>query len=420
MRVVGSLATKFAPPFSLVLHYFIGGSVFNFIGILFLLLFNKFSPPFYQSEYAALVHVFLLGYVMMIIFGALYQLIPVVLEIPVFSFKIAYIQFYIYTVGIFIFTFSLYYTEFLRYAILGSFLIYVSIFLFIFNFFMSVRKLEKLSTTGKFLISANIFLFIGTTLGLITVFNFFYGFFPERLVNLILSHIIFTLFGFVMMVVFGVAVILLPMFSLAHKFNDRYINLTFYISVLSISLGGFFTLFIKNNAFIYSAFILIFVGMFVYILQVLEIYRKRARKTPDIGIDTMFFSHFFLLLSLISGILIPFSDRFVFLFGFSLIFGFLNLLIYGSLYKIVPFLTWFHRFSDLVGKKKVPMLTEMLPERFTKYQVITAIIGTLVYMLGIYLNNYFTLVSGVIIMTVSSSVFLFVIFYVLNYRLEEE
>ncbi|MCH2288108.1 MAG: hypothetical protein MK481_11730 [SAR324 cluster bacterium] len=39
------------------------------------------------------------------------------------------------------------------------------------------------------------------------------------------------------------------------------------------------------------------------------------------------------------------------------------------LYKIVPFLIWFHRFSTLVGKVKVPLLKDVLPEKRTKSQL---------------------------------------------------
>ena len=41
----------------------------------------------------------------------------------------------------------------------------------------------------------------------------------------------------------------------------------------------------------------------------------------------------------------------------------------GMLYKIVPFLIWFQRFITLVGKVKVPLLKDVLPEKRTKSQL---------------------------------------------------
>lgn len=77
MRVVGSLATKYAPPYSLILHYFLSGMLFDALGLFSLILIpGRFTQPFYTFKYAAIAHLFLLGFVLMIIFGALYQLCP--------------------------------------------------------------------------------------------------------------------------------------------------------------------------------------------------------------------------------------------------------------------------------------------------------------------------------------------------------
>ena len=148
MRVAGSLATKLAPPFSLVLHYFTAGVLFNLTGIFLLFLFSdRFNEPFFNFPYVAEVHLFLLGFVLMIIFGALYQLIPVALEIPVYSFKIGYLQFYLYLLGLIIFIMSLLSRNFFSFLPLGALFLFVSILLFIFNFFMSLRKIEKVNIT---------------------------------------------------------------------------------------------------------------------------------------------------------------------------------------------------------------------------------------------------------------------------------
>ena len=45
------------------------------------------------------------------------------------------------------------------------------------------------------------------------------------------------------------------------------------------------------------------------------------------------------------------------------------------LYKIVPFLIWFHRFSTLVGKVKVPLLKDVLPEKPNKKPITTVRTG---------------------------------------------
>lgn len=419
MRVVGSLATKYAPPYSLILHYFLSGIVFDALGILSLLLFpSRFIQPFYTFKYAAMAHLFLLGFILMIIFGALYQLIPVALEIPIFSFKIGYIQFYVFLAGILIFIHSLLNVKFFSLLPLGASLIYLSIFLFAINFFLSLKNLEVRSITAKFIISAVISLFIGGTLGLILSLNFLLGFY-SKIVSLILAHITFTLFGFIMMVVMGVSMVLFPMFTLAHKFNDKYIDIAFITSTIATFIGGTLIAISRNYISLILTLITILLSLAFYTLQVVEIYRKRPRRSKDVGIDTMFLSHLFLIASLTLFVLSIFFKNLVFTAFITLI-GFLNILIFGSLYKIVPFLTWFHKFSSLVGKKKVPMLTEMLPKKLPYYQIAVFLFGLVLYLLYQTFNlPRLASIISTIFMLLGVLTFLYTIVYILTFKLED-
>ena len=60
------------------------------------------------------------------------------------------------------------------------------------------------------------------------------------------------------------------------------------------------------------------------------------------------------------------------------------------LYKIVPFLIWFHRFSTLVGKVKVPLLKDVLPEKRTKSQLQPSGLALLILLPGAPATNRFT------------------------------
>ena len=60
------------------------------------------------------------------------------------------------------------------------------------------------------------------------------------------------------------------------------------------------------------------------------------------------------------------------------------------LYKIVPFLIWFHRFSTLVGKVKVPLVKDVLPEKLTKSQLQPTGLALLILLPGAPAANRFT------------------------------
>ena len=74
------ISKDFAPPLKLIAPFFRTGVIFYLLSML-ALAFLEPSFTYQQMDVAGWVHLFLLGYVMVIIFGAMAQLIPVVLEI---------------------------------------------------------------------------------------------------------------------------------------------------------------------------------------------------------------------------------------------------------------------------------------------------------------------------------------------------
>ncbi len=96
-----SITRDFAPPFKLIAPFFIIGSIFYVISnfLLFTLDIGQLSTTsdLYIVSWA---HIFLLGFVMMTIFGGMAQLIPVVLERGHFSVDFYYIIWPLFSLGI--------------------------------------------------------------------------------------------------------------------------------------------------------------------------------------------------------------------------------------------------------------------------------------------------------------------------------
>src|SRR5699024_9622618 len=57
--------------------------------------------------------------------------------------------------------------------------------------------------------------------------------------------------------------------------------------------------------------------------------------------------------------------------------GWIIFSILGYLYKIVPFLWWTHKYSERIGKEKVPMLKDMIHEKWAVRLYILFIAGTI-------------------------------------------
>ncbi len=415
-----NLATDMAPPFILVAHYFIAGTIFYALTS-FLLPFyaNEVNGYFLSSSIAALMHLYLLGFVMMVIFGAMYQLVPVVLEIPIFSKDFAYVQFYMFVSGILIFTFGLWnenYTQILPY---GAMLMYISMLIFVANIFLTYRNITRWDIVAKFIFVSNIFLTIGITIGFIIALNLIYGFYPDIL-NLVQMHIAMTIFGYVIMTIMGIGMILLPMFSLSHGFKQIAIEMAFYTIIIGLVLfllGTYFDI----NVLKFGGILFSTVAIFFALYQMYLIFSTRIRKQNDFWAKNMMASFATLIISffiLLAGVITQ-NDTYYLLFGFTLFFGFFTFFIVGHIYKILPFLVWYQRYSPLVGKIKVPMLNDMVHEKVADTQFWITLVGLLLAISAIMIKIPLIFQVGTVIMGIGTLLVIYNIYFTLVYGIEE-
>ena len=415
-----NLATEMAPPFILVAHYFIAGAVFYAI--------SAFVLPFYATEIdsyflstaiASLLHLYLLGFIMMVIFGAMYQLIPVILEVPIFSKDFAYIQFYMFTVGILLFTYGLWNESYIVLLPYGGIMMYLSMLIFVVNVFLTYRELTNWNIVAKFILVSNIFLFIGVTIGFIIALNLIYGFYPDILI-LVKMHIASTIFGYVIMTIMGVGMILLPMFSLSHGFSQVSIETAFYtviIGLLLFLLGSY----MENSLIEFGGLFFITVSVFLALYQMWLIFSTRIRKQNDFWAKNMIASFVSVIVSFLILVfaIVSENDTYYTLFGYTLFFGFFVFFIVGHIYKILPFLVWYQRYSPLVGKIKVPMLNEMVKEKVADIQFWITLVGLLFSMYAIAFGVSVMFQIGTVLMGIGTLMVLYNIYFTLVYGLEE-
>ena len=138
-----------------------------------------------------------------------------------------------------------------------------------------------------------------------------------------------------------------------------------------------------------------FGSVFLYLYQIYLIYQKRVRKELDIWYRSMLFAYGAFVVATLLGIVWAFSrDETIMHAAVWALFVFFIFLINGHLYKIIPFLVWFHRFSDLVGKQKVPMLHEMYPKKQADYYYWMSVAGAILIFLGLLFQNDALFKSG--------------------------
>ncbi len=409
-----NISTAYAPPFKLVAPFFIIGILVYAFCVVLLFGFDVKLSHFLNSSTLSWVHLFLLGFVMMIIFGAMAQLIPVVLEIGHFAVDVYYVIYPLLLLGSILMALGFYFSPLL--LPFGGVIAFISFGIFLFETFLTILKVKKLNFVMVSVLVANIFLLLGLIVGIVLAMGYS-GIINVDVHNFLKVHVYFVLFGYVGITIMGMSLILLPMFWLSHDFSWSYVKtaLVFIsIGILSVSLSAL----IKNDFFEFAGYILCIFALFLYFYQIYIIYKKRVRIEKDIYFKSITFSYICLFCSLFLAILyISYPNQNLLLssswLGFS---GFIAYIIIGHLYKIVPFLVWFERFSAFVGKKKVPMLADMIPNKSANMQLFFSIVGIVTIAVALFLQNDLVYKSGVSFLFVGSIFLIKDIFYMINFK----
>jgi hypothetical protein len=407
-----NISRDFAPPLRMIQPFFVIGSIFYALGVLFLLFLDP-ANGHVDLVTVGWVHWFLLGFVMMIIFGAMAQLVPVVVEVGHFSVDLYYIIWPSLLIGTLTMVAGFWWVpDVLAY---GGLLVLVAMVTFLLETFLTLKKAENRTITVKAVFWANIFLTVAIVIGFLMALAIGEGVVLD-VVKWLGAHAMLVLGGFVTLTIIGLSLILLPMFGLAHGFDQTPIERAYRIMV------GAVIAYVAGTVIDWSwvrwlALVASYVSIGFYGYMVWVIYKTRARKAHDIYARSMYVGYISLAVSLALGIVMLFSDseNILLTAAWFLVMGFFSYLINGHLFKIVPFLVWFERYSPLVGKQKVPMLNEMLPERKAEWQWRFTTAGLVVGGIGLLFGSESLFHGGVTLMVVGAGFMLSSMLYMIGF-----
>jgi len=346
-----------------------------------------FTPDFAyaQTDIAGWVHLFLLGFVMMVIFGAMAQLVPVVLETGHVAVDVYYVIFPLLLTG----TAGMVVGFWLMPSILpyGGMLVLVSMLIFAVENLATMKKTTLKTLTVDTVKWSNGYLLLGILTGFAIALGLS-GDIALDVTMMLKAHVYAVVGGYVMLTIIGLSLILIPMFSLAHGFEEKAIRDAFKLVVVGVG-GVFLGALFGWEPLMYIGYALNIAGLFFYLWQIYLIAKLTVRKELDIWAKSMLFAFGTLIVSLLLGLLYFLSDKAALLHAsvWFVLAGFVAFMIIGHLYKIVPFLVWFERFAPLVGKKKVPMLHEMYPKASASMMFWFGAAGTVLSGLGLLFAN---------------------------------
>jgi len=385
------ISRDFAPPLNLIAPFFKFGVIFYLLSMMSLLFFEP-TFSYQQMDVAGWLHLFLLGFVMMVIFGAMAQLIPVVLEVGHVVVDVYYIILPLLGVGVSMMVLGFWLLPFL--LPYGGLLVLIAMIIFAFENIATLKKTTIKTLTVRTVAWSNGYLL----LGILTGFAIALGLTGDLAIdiNLMLkAHVYAVLGGYVMLTIMGLSLTLIPMFSLAHGFDEHPIKRAFNILIVGVAVV-FIGALIGLEILMYLGYMISFVGVFFYIWQIYIIAMLTVRKEMDVWAKSMIFAFGSLVFSMMTGAvaLITDSQSMLHTTVWFFLLGFVSSMITGHLYKIVPFLVWFERFAPLVGKEKVPMLHEMYSKQGANMMFNFTVLGVVLGGFALLIENEMLFKAG--------------------------
>jgi hypothetical protein len=376
MNMQAGLSFEQAPPFSVPLRFFLTAPLFLLAGALLILTAPESLSSRWMPQALALTHALTLGFLAMAMMGALMQMLPVVAGSALPASRIvAWLTHVPLALG----------TAALMAGFLGAgsmaFVIGIVLLGCAFIVFLLAagttlaRAVTNATVTGIRL--AVVCLGLTAGLGLALALMRVGGWIPPEAESAATAHVAFGLLGWVLLLVIGVAYQVVPMFQITPPYPPR---LARWLA------GSIFTLLIihaatplfpetKRATTALLADIGLATGILVFALVTLQLQSRRRRKLPDITLDfwrTGMASLILCVIVWLSGQLWPLwgaSDAYPLLLGVLFIVGFAVSVVNGMLYKIVPFLAWFHLQAQLQARAgAIPNMKEMIPERWMRTQ----------------------------------------------------
>ncbi|MFK5857571.1 MAG: hypothetical protein QM503_15690 [Bacteroidota bacterium] len=421
------LSTKNAPSPNVILPYYAFGAVSFLVASIVLFIAAPDLTRHYMSpKLFTLTHILILGWITMIIFGALYQLIPVVMEVKLYSEKLAVISFFLFAAGLITLSVSFWTFAFGRSIGLevGGYLIVTAVILFAINTLKSAAKSDRKNIENTFIITAVIWLILTVTLGIIMALNFAFHFISESHLQLLKLHAHIGFVGWFLMLVVGVASKLMPMFLIVHKLPLKLLKYAYFLingGLILLSVGYYY---FPEKWFMLISSLLIVLGIVAFLRFNYVAFSKRIRRKLDVGMKLSASAFIMLAITIILGLILVISPDFLGTFitriqiayGVLIVLGFLTALVLGQTYKTLPFIIWLQKYQSKVGKSKVPLPHELYSEKVANYHFYTFITSIIILIAGILLASVLIIKIGAAIMILTAALYNYNVFKIVLHK----
>lgn len=325
-----------------------------------------------EPRTVAITHAAVIGWLTTAIMGAVYQLGPAVLGGRLVSERLARIQFVVHVIAVPLFVWSLAGWRLHWMGAAGSAVV-LSFVLFLVNAFPAVWGARSGWTLPRAYLSVALIAVIGAAgLGITFVGDLEHLWFPITLGRLS-GHAHLGLVGWLALAVMGTSYQLVPMFNLITRKGTR---VGFPALAWTAGSAAIFAIAMMTDPAPVVRLVLalaLAAGPAAWGLDVLRMLRSRARRQLDVQGHATFSSLAFLFGAIVVGLFAaigtPFTTdgepaRWLLAYAALGIIGWFGLTLVGNSYKILSFLTWYHRYRPRIGRGPVPVIADIYNDRW--------------------------------------------------------
>jgi hypothetical protein len=383
--IPGTLEPDQQPPMTLPLGHFIIALGFLLCGIFVGLGMLVNGIP--GRSTLAHVHLLLAGWICITIMGAMTQFVPVWSGVTIHSRRLASAQLSLLVVGLSGFVGSLVVVAYDWIVIFGACML-LGFWIFAYNIGRTLWRVEDYDVTEQHFLIALTFFIALTLLGLLLAIDFSHDLFagvPVDRLGIVAAHATVAVFGAILTTVYGALYQLGTMFTQTELHGvdtilQRIESASHPTGVVLLAGGRL----LQQNSIALAGALLILAAAFAFsAILAHKLYEMQVPWTPmhtryAIVVPALLG---WAALTLPSWLWAPTAP--IHRFGGEgtvhlLVLGTIGFVVFGTLYHIIPFIIWVHRYSDQLGYEDVPMIDDLYDDRLAAIDGTLLGIGTVI------------------------------------------
>ncbi|MBS1730911.1 MAG: cytochrome C oxidase subunit I [Bacteroidetes bacterium] len=425
----GNMGLSSTTSYKVVIPFYIYAALSFFVAcILLVISIPGFTTNYFQPNTLAITHTMALGWGTMIILGASHQLVPVMIENKLYSNFLAWCSFIFAAIGIPLLIYGFLVFNMGWPAQWGAHFIVSAIIVYCINLAISMAKSKHENVHAFFVLTATLWLLATTIIGLLLVYNFTKPFLSENSITYLPMHAHIGIVGWFLLLVMGVGSRLIPMFLIS-KYHHTKKLWWIYVCInagLIIFIADF--IYLQISWLYLLTYALIVMAILLFANFCYHAYKERIRKKVDEPMKVSLLSVIMMLLPLlflciIIILLLSQSTENIALiisYGFIIFFGWITAIILGMTFKTLPFIVWNKVYHHLAGKQKTPNPKDLFNITLFKWMAIFYILGFIIFLLGVFMNQYFILQTGAVFLLVTSILYNLNVFKLLTHKPTKE